>query len=723
MPGIKEISLSFLTAYPYLVWPALIVLLVAAFFLYRRTNPPLPLYLRIILAGLRMIAVAALVLALLEPVLSVTREYERPPRVTMLADHSASMNKLEAGKSRRERMDSLTSSASFVQMSSRINPEYRYFGGNLATQPALVDPDRTALADALYELDKQQLDQPADLWMLFSDGNTNSGREPTDIATTLNTPIVTIDMAMGGGGFDVGIADLTFNPITFVGQPSEIVVKLHWQRGDDRTVNVELLDGNRVVDQKRLKLTTDDGLGEVALRYIPEEPGQTLLRARAVPIEGEETTDNNQRFFAVKVLKSKLLVLLASSAPDYEVGFLKRALEQSDKYEVEFVATGGKMGNLAGNFPSRQTALNRYDLVILHDPDPRRLSSRKEIIESYLSNRGGALWVLMGEKYAASGPAEWMNRLLPFSQSRRVNLQYVEFNAEPAEGDLFHPAVRLADDQSAIRAAWMELPPFQKLVPCDQIAPGSVILAWAARPTAQVARPPVLGYRRVGPGKVLASAAMPFWTWSFVNLGFGAEAELYHRFLEGTVTWLTVKDDFDPIRISPEKEVFTRGETVRFDGYAFDLGYRPIPGVTGAVKLRSQAAEDSFELDLLSLGEGKYSAEFLNVAPGRYDYEAHFEGDQGLLKRAEGQILVEAFSLEELDQSGNAAGLHALASRSGGKAFKAETFDEALAYLDLTPVAVMSQKDYLLWGRTWLLIVFLSAVSVEWLLRKINQLI
>jgi hypothetical protein len=692
MAGIKEISLSFLTAYPYLVWPALIVLLVAAFFLYRRTNPPLPLYLRIILAGLRMIAVAALVLALLEPVLSITREYERPRRVTMLVDHSASMNKQEAGKSRRDRMDSLFSSASFAQVSSQVDPEYRYFGGNLATQPALVDPDRTALADALYELDKQQLDQPADLWMLFSDGNTNSGREPADIATTLNTPMVVIDMAMGGGGFDVGIADLTFNPITFVGQPSEIVVKLHWQRGSDRAVNVELLDGNRIVDQKRLKLTTDDGLGEVALRHIPEEPGQTLLRARAVPIEGEETTDNNQRFFAVKVLKSKLLVLLASSSPDYEVGFLKRALEQSDKYEVEFVATGGKMGNLAGNFPSRQTALNRYDLVILHDPDPRRLSSRKDIIESYLSNRGGALWV-------------------------------VEFNAEPAEGDLFHPAVRLADDQSAIRAAWMELPPFQKLVPCNQIAPGSVILAWAARPTAQVARPPVLGYRRVGPGKVLASAAMPFWTWSFVNLGFGAEAELYHRFLEGTVTWLTVKDDFDPIRISPEKEVFTRGETVRFDGYAFDLGYRPIPGVTGAVKLRSQAAEDSFELDLLSLGEGKYSAEFLNVAPGRYDYEAHFEGDQGLLKRAEGQILVEAFSLEELDQSGNAAGLHALASRSGGKAFKAETFDEALAYLDLTPVAVMSQKDYLLWGRTWLLIVFLSAVSVEWLLRKINQLI
>jgi len=723
MAGIKEISLSFLTSYPYLVWPALLVLLVAAYFLYRRTNPPLPVYLRVILAALRVVAVAALALALLEPVLTVTREYERRRRVTLLVDHSASMNKPESGLTRRERTDSLLTSPAFAQLASQVDPEYRYFAGNLTEQPRQVEADRTALGDALYELDNQQLAAPADLWMLFSDGNTNSGREPSEIAAALNTPVVAIDMAVGGGGFDVGLADISFDPITFAGEPSDIVIKLHWQAGGDRTVTVELLDGNRVVDQHRLQLTTDDGFGEATLRHIPEEPGQKLLRARVVPVEGEETTDNNQRFFAVKVLKSKLTVLLVSASPDYEVGFLKRTLEQADKYEVEFTATGGRMGNLLGNFPSQQTVLNRYDLVILHDPDPRRLAARQEIIQSYLSNRGGALWLLMGENYAAAGPAEWLNRLLPFSQSHRGDLQYADFHAEPAEGNLFHPAVRLADEPSAIRAAWMELPPFQKLVPCDQVSSDAVILAWAARPMAQLARPPVLGYRRVGPGKVLASAAQPFWTWAFVNLGFGAEAELYRRFLEGTVTWLTVQEDFDPVRILPEKEVFTRGETVRFDGYAFDLGYRPIPGVTGAVELRSQSSEDRFALDLLSIGEGKYAAEFNNLPPGRYDYKAYFKGEQGVIKRTSGQILLEAFSLEELDQSGNAAGLAALAARSGGRAFKAESFDQALEYLEVSPLQVVSQKDYLLWGKVWLLALFLAAVSLEWLLRKINQLV
>jgi hypothetical protein len=141
------------------------------------------------------------------------------------------------------------------------------------------------------------------------------------------------------------------------------------------------------------------------------------------------------------------------------------------------------------------------------------------------------------------------------------------------------------------------------------------------------------------------------------------------------------------------------------------------------VKLQHEGTDEGLELDLISLGEGKYSAEFENLSPGRYNYDAEFLGEQGLLKKVEGQILLEAFSLEELDQSGNPAGLRALASRAGGKAFQVQAFDEARAYLDLSPVEVSSRTELLLWGQFWLLLVFLGAISVEWLLRKVNQLI
>ena len=161
-------------------------------------------------------------------------------------------------------------------------------------------------------------------------------------------------------------------------------------------MQVQLLDSNRVLDQQVFNITQDAGLGEIVLKYQPPEPGQRILRVNIPALKDEENDGNNQRSFAVKILKSKLLVLLATDSPDYEVGFLKRFLDRSDRYEVDLRVTGDKAGNLAGVFPTRQGELNRFDLVILYDPDPAVLQSRRGVIESYLSEKGGALWLLMG---------------------------------------------------------------------------------------------------------------------------------------------------------------------------------------------------------------------------------------------------------------------------------------------------------------------------------------
>ncbi|MCK4607292.1 MAG: hypothetical protein KAU35_08365 [candidate division Zixibacteria bacterium] len=723
MLGLSDISIKFLTDMPYLAWPALVVLLGLAVLLYHRTNPPLTASLRVFLAGLRIIAVAALFLAILEPVVGFTRAYLRPPRVALLLDRSASMDKSGSGITRSARMDSLLSSHTFAGLGKATDLATYHFGGNLVSAQEEVDRDRTSLGDVCYELEKNELAAPSDYWMLFSDGKSNSGRDPRDVAAGRHTPIIAIDMSAGGGGFDVSIADVNYNPVVFVDQPTDVLVKLNWRHGQNQNVKVELLSGNQILDSRRFHLGDEGEFGEVPLKYIPAQPGFQILKARIAPLEGEESTDNNQHSFAVKALKSRLLVLIVSDHPDHEVGFLKRFLSRSDKYEVELLATGSRAGNLGGRIPSRAVELNRYDLVVLHDPDPRKLESRREIIESYLSEKGGAMWVLAGGQFAASEGSEWFNRLLPFHPAGPAYLRQVEFQAEPAEGNLYHPAVRLAENQSSIRETWSQLPPFKSLVACNIVDPDAVILAWVPRSVAPAEKLPAIGYKRTGPGKTLMSAALPYWPWGFVSMGFGEDGANYGRFVEGAVSWLTVSDDFDPIRIAPQKDVFTRGEAVRFDGFAYDLGYRPIPAVSGTVKLLAEGNSDSYEIDVVSIGEGKYKAEFFNLPPGNYRYEGVFRKDGKMLEKNEGAILVESFSLEEYDQAGDPAGLAALARLSGGRYFTATEFDEAVAFLDLTPVEVREQREFVLWGRFWLLLVFIAALSLEWLARKMNQLI
>jgi hypothetical protein len=633
------------------------------------------------------------------------------------------MDREEGDMSRAGRVDSLMAAGVFERLADSVDLTRYYFADGISENADDLSREKTALGEAIYELQQEQIVRPADEWLLLSDGNSNAGREPASVVRGFKTPIVTVDMAQDVGNFDVRLAEVDFNPVTFVGQPTEIQARIGWHNAANRDVILELRSKGRPLTQERFSIDEESGLGDIILEYVPAEPGQQLLEVAIVPMDGEETTDNNSRTFSQKVLKSRLLVLMVSRQPDYEVGFLKRFFDASDKYDVDLVVTDNKAGNLSGSFPQRQEELNRYDLVILHDPDPARLDARKDIIKSYLADRGGAIWVMMGKDFANRGPIDWFDALLPFFQDRRRDLAYLEFTAEPAEGNLFHPAIRLADDRAAIRQTWSEQPPFETLVPCNVEDPDGTVLAYSP-PLLGVTKWPVLGYKRTGPGKLVASAATPFWPWKFVNAGLGNDPDVYNRFVEGVTSWLTITDDVDPIRVVPEKRVFTRGEEVRFDGFAFDLGFRPIPDVTGSVTLRPESQdEESYEADLLETGEGTYEAVFKQLPPGTYRYEAMMEKGGQELKRTTGRIQVETFSLEEFDQSGDPTTLRAIARLSGGSYHAFQDFDDAVRSIPLTPIAESEHGELVLFNQFWLLILFIGALSVEWMVRKLNHLL
>ncbi|MBD3258352.1 hypothetical protein GF377_07950 [candidate division GN15 bacterium] len=723
MFGLSDISIELLTGTPLLVVLALVILLGLSLILYLKTNPPVPTWKRIVMGGLRILAVLVLIAALFEPVISYSREYVRNQRVAVLLDRSASMDRVENDKTRLARVDSLLSSREYDYLRDEAEVTPYYFGEALAEEADQVGREKTALGDALRALEKAQLANPSDHWLVFSDGNSNSGRRPVEAVRGLTVPVTTIGVALDIGEFDVGLVEVDANPVMFVGTPTEIAVKLTWQGGVGTNVPVQLRDGNRTITESSVQITEEGGFADVTLRYVPESPGQKLLQVSIPRLEGESSDGNNNRSIAVKVLKSRLNVLLVTGRPDYEVGFLSRFFRQSDKYELDLRALGRRSGNLAKPLPSSQAELNRFDVVVLHDPDPAELEGREEFFRSYLADRGGAIWLMMGDRFARRGTPDWLQALLPFYPDGSARVQYADFRGVPAEGQLFHPSVRLADDRATIRERWASLPPFGKLVPCDVVSEHATVLAFASLGLPSTDRLPILGYKRTGAGKLIASAAQPFWSWAFESLGFEGDNTGYTNLVEGTVNWLTVTDDFEPVRILPEKDVYTRGETVRFDGFAFDQGFRPIPDVVGSVTLEPQDGSESFEADLIQRGEGQYAAEFDQLPPGRYSYRGVFSKDGRQLKEAEGDILVETFSLEEFDQQGSPATLRAVSQASGGQFFSYDEFDQAVQSLDLSPVTGSVRSEFSLWGRLWLLLLFIGLLGLEWLLRKGSHLL
>ncbi|UCD17432.1 MAG: hypothetical protein JSV44_00535 [Candidatus Zixiibacteriota bacterium] len=723
MFGITDVSFDFLTGHPFLTALFFILLVLLAVYLYRRTNPPLSRGIRVLLTALRFLAVIALFLALFEPVVSYKREYQRKPRLTLLVDRSRSMEISEEGKTRRERADSLLSSPHFKNFSESVDVTTIYFADGLRESDDADEQHQTALGEALRQQSKRELAEPAEYWLLLSDGISNAGVSPEDVAAKLKTPVHSVGLGLESEQKDVSVSGLDYNQVVFAGKPTEITVHLEWAGMTDETAHVKVASGRKTLQTESLTLSPGRLQEDVRVQFVPERSGQQTFQVTVAELDGEVSTDNNSRSFSVIVLKSKLKVLLVANHLDWEYAFLNRFLSRAENVELTPVVFKKNGGYLMGQFPSRQTELNQYDLLVLYDVEISALSSKADMFASFLADRAGGMFVMLGENYLRAPFERWLDKYLPFvSRSRKADLIYAKFNGLPAENYLFHPAVRVSESRRGIRERWRELPPFESLVPVDSITPHSEILV-----TADLRRDlrhlPVLGFRHYGAGKVLASAAAPFWPWAFFGYGFGGEPQEYPSFFNGIINWLSLKEDFDPIRIVPDKIVYTRGEQVGFRAFVYDLGFRPIEGATGYVAVVAEGMKDSTIVQWLDQGEGRYRAEFDAVSPGRYTYGGVVEKDGKVLKEATGQIVVEAFYIEDFQRQPDFATLTAVSQLSGGRFCRYNRADSLLVGLNREPIEVSYQKEVVVWNKFWLLAAFIGALGIEWIIRKRYQLI
>lgn len=723
MFGLKDFSINFLSESILITSFLFALLILISIYIYRNTNPPLSKPIRVILSSLRIVAILALFMAIFEPVVSFTREYKKKPTMALLHDISASMDTMEKNESRQEKVDSLLGSASFKDFAGHFEIKSYNFADKLSTGDTPVNPEQTALGDVLLDMSRQETGYPSDFWLLLSDGISNSGITPADVLPQIHTPIYSLGVGEITTDRDVSIKSLDYNDVVFAGKPTEVSVRLEWTGMNNEEGKINIRSSGKLLQTKSIKLSPGNLQEEVKLKYNPEVTGRQTMEISVTGIADEITTKNNSRLFSVLVLKGKLNVLLVADKLDWEYAFLKRFLDESESIELTSVIFRENGGYLRGQFPSSQAELNRYDLVILYDLNERNIRSRSDILRSFLSDNGGGMFVLLGENYLKASFPRTIDQFIPFlSTGHNIELTYLNFNGRPDESYLFHPAVRIADSRRGIRDAWSSLPNFESLVQTDSTAPNSEIYVTAGLGDNDASFP-ILGCRRFGPGKVITSAAAPFWHWAFFGYGFGGNDAEYRQLLNGIINWLSLQEDSDPVRITPDKNVFTRGEKIGFNASVYDLGFRPIESATGYITIVGNNTSDSTVLQLLEVKDGSYRAELDLLPPGLYNYTGRVEKEGKLLKETTGQIAVETFSAEEFQIKPDFSTLAAISQNTGGAFYTLADIGKLYGAIDTGLIYKSEKSEIVLWNKFWLLVIFVLALGLEWLLRKKYQLI
>lgn len=720
MSAISELSLN--TSGSLLI---LIVGFLAAiglsYFVYRRTIPPVSTGWRILLMSLRAVAVMLVILILFEPILSLTRKKEEKPVVAVLVDNSASMSIKDQKVDRQSQLRNVLDSELFNQPSD--DHELRFFPYSYALHDALSAPtdslslsgDGTDLTRALQETKEQLSEDYFAATVVITDGADNLGANPARLAETYGVPIYPIAIGDPSQQNDVLITDYVTNEIAYAGNEIPVDVTIRSSGFDGSRVTVSLTREGRALDSQYLTLS-EDGLEQKArLTFTPEAEGLHKYDIAVSHQEGELTERNNSKSFYVKVLKSKLKVLVVAGGPGADFSFLKRALIGDEDIDVTTAVEKLNGEFYRGASLPSPNRLEEMDCIVLVDY-PRRTSKPQTLqrLKGVLA-KGKPLLFISG-KATDVRKLDALIEFLPFERPPATSAERSVYVGIPRQSE-HHPITRLAEDDLDNRERWRELPPvFTNLVSVQLDESAQTLATVDLQRSNQSRSLPLMAALSRGKRKSIAVMTYGIWRWDLLMWGTGKTNENYLRLIKNALRWLTTEDDSKLVKVTTNKEIYRSGEEVKFTAQVYYENYEPADGAEVTAQVRS--ADETQSLTLENIGEGRYEGSFQVLEGGDYEFTGTAHEQGRVLGKDTGSFTVEEFSLEYQNTRMNEALLRKIAAESGGRFFTAANFDTLSQLLSFPEKYITHKNEWEIWNKVPMLIACIVLLGSEWLIRK-----
>jgi hypothetical protein len=727
--GISQLFLNLQERNLLVVTGLFILALVLAILTYRRTFPPLSKRKMLLLLGLRVVALFSLFLVLSEPILTIARRQIQKPAVALLVDFSRSMNLKSTDVKRIDQMRNLLRNDIFEDISSRAELTTYGFADSIVTlnlKEGLPDSlgQATAIGDAIKSIEGKLQEENLVGMVILSDGANNLGEDPVLAARDTDIPIYTCGIGEYIPPKDVSIERVVHGDVGYVGDEISLGVDISQIGFEQLKVPVSIKEDKKTLSQRSLNLDKSGATHSVDLSIIPEEPGLHRYHLIVPAFDDELVKENNRRSFTIKVLKSKIRILLISGSPNWEYTFLKRALEKDINVELESLVYGKDKRPISGRFPPGEREMEAFDILILVDPPRFILKEHQGQINDFVFKQGGSALFLLGKEFMDTHGFVEVSSILPFDISgRTVNYKSTNLNLKLTEEGKLHPITRLADNSEQNEKIWSDLPPFLGTALLGSVAQDATHLAGFRNPADPGAFSPGIAVKNYGGGKIMAITTSPFWRWDFLLWGIGKNNQAYQTFWNNSIRWLVIREDMDLVNLFTDKKTYKGGERITLKAKVFDQNYQKIKDASVVVNIKGEASPDS-EVVNLSLDDlGDYTATLRALPPGKYTFEGSVFIGSTKIGTKKNEFLVEEYQLEDADLKTDFDLLRRIAEASGGKYYEQEEIGNLSNDIGLLEREKQSTKEISLWSHPLLLAIFVLCLSIEWAIRKRSQLL
>ncbi|CAN5467159.1 Ig-like domain-containing protein [soil metagenome] len=598
-----------------------------------------------------------------------------------------------------------------------------------AADLAEANGSRTDLFQSIRSVDADLRNVPLGAVVLVTDGGRNTGGAASDAAKLLEArgvPLYVLGVGDPTSPRDLEVVQVLAPAQVPAGSQVDLDVTVR-HTGFDQPFDLILKRGDETILTKNVVPEPGSDLQRLRLTFTPDHQGAAAYHLEIPPAKEETITQNNAKDFLLEVKDDRLPVLYVEGSPRMEYRFLRRAIFRdptfrlvgllrlnTDRFYLQ--GAGPNEADLKNGFPDSLDKLAAFKALILGDIEAAHFTPQQlQMIEDFVKIRGGGLLMLGGVN--SFGPGGYANtpvgNALPVTMSSKDEpYSDQQFTAQILPSVLDHPVMRLSLDPVENKSIWDNAPPLIGVTPVQSVKPGATLLL--QKPDT---RNPVLAVQNYGQGRTAAFTSGGSWYW---QMSRPASDEFHEKFWKQLVRWLAVGAK-DMLTVSTDASVYSRRDPVTISASVMGKDLRPLNDahVTATITDALGNAQ-TLPMDWILSEEGVYQCRFVPDQQGQYQVKVAVEGWDS--PPAQSAFVVSESSLEFADASLKRDLLKEMADVTHGRYFDLDQAGEMPAVvregMQTTALATTVPQDHPIWDMPILLIIAISLVGTEWLIRR-----
>ena len=641
-----------------------------------------------ILAGLRFVLISLICFLLLGPLLNQISFFDEKPILVLAVDDSASIKdgydsaSFESVKAQIKNLEEQLKSA---DLEVKVRGIEKYYNG---TEEINYTDQATNLHSILKGIRQDFEQQNLVGTVLISDGIHNYGSSPQFL--TLNYPVYSLGVGDTIPEKDLSIKSLNYNKVVYQGNQFPLVVDIFNNGYVGTTVRVEVSKNGTVIESKNLKISGNQQINSFEFILDTETLGVETYTIRIVPQEGESSTTNNIRRAFIETVDSKQKILIAAASPHPDIKAIKSLVEAKEGTEVQIYLEG----------ITADTPEGPFDLIVLHQLPG--ITDLPGWLDSWIDQTN--TWYITGT-----------GSLAPIN-ARNPVLTYQSFGQSDLVGANLNPSFQLFSIDETLLSRASDYPPLRAPYGQFTLKESADIYLYQKLGTVETNRP-LLTIFNGDERKSAVLSGSGIWKWRLQESGLYETPELFDELFGKLIQYLATKDDKRNFRVSPTAESYFESESVEFISEVYNELFEKVYDYNIDLQLTNSANETT-EYNYVNTPSDNFKIN--GLSPGVYNYIASVNLS-GQRETASGSFAVQKLALEDIDLTADFQMLRNISNNSGGQFFPFANTDQLLdqiSSLNAKPLSRSNERLSPIIDNTWLLVLLITLVSVEWFMRK-----